>query len=315
MDIQESVRWLGRVNAGRCFPKRFDCIDQSIPYFRIQKEGNRHSISMFNYKTHDNAERMGYVCSYLLDKVLPLVKGDITGYYSMQLHDSYTYLNDGFDYTNVLCFGMSKNDRGPVMFPDCYFMGDWGGKYKVFNDEIPWESKASKVCFYGTTTGNRDPSLNERINTCLWAVSKPWCDFRITKIAQMSASLVLEKVPRFREIWSNPVPLSEQIKNRYMLIIDGNVSKWDVDCYYSNCIGFSMPSNNMLWYYPLLQAGTHYAPVTTDTMESVFMYYENNTKDALRVVSNARSLARDLFKAERAVEYAVSLFETIAENK
>jgi hypothetical protein len=315
MDIDETVQWLGRVNAGKCYPKRFDNIDQSLPYFRIEKEGTKHSISMFNYKTHDNAERMVYMCSYLLENILPLVKGNVCGYYSIQLHDSYTYLNDGLDYTNVLCFGMSKKDRGPVVLPDCYFLGDWGGKYKVFQDNIPWKSKESKVSFYGTTTGNRDPSLNERINVCLWAISKPWCDFKITKIAQMSPALVLEKVQGFKQIYSNPVPLSEQIKNRYQLIIDGNVSKWDVDCYYSNCLGFSMPSNNMLWYYPMLQAGEHYVPVSTETMEADFMYYENNANEAQRIVSTANKLANGLFKAERAAEYTVSLFESIAENK
>lgn len=309
MDISETTAWLGRANAGSCHPKRFDNIDQTLPYFRIQKEDGRHSISMFNYRTHDNADRMGYVCSYLLEMVLPRVSGDVCGYYSIQLHDSYTYLDDGKDYKDVLCFGMSKGDRGPVMLPDCYFMGGWGGKYASFVDNQPWESKKSRVCFYGTTTGNRNPALNERINVCLWGASRPWCDFKITKVAQMQASLVPKGV------LSAPVPLSEQTKNRYMLIVDGNVSKWDVDCYYSRCLGLSMPSNNMLWYYPLLQSGTHNAPVTLDTLEPVFNYYENNVGEALRIISNANRLASSLFRAEVAVDYTVSLFETIAENK
>lgn len=315
MDIDETIKWLGVVNAGRCFPKRFEDIDQSLPYFRICKEDGKHTVSMFNYKTHDNAERMGYVCTYLLNNVLPHVKGDVCGYYSIQLHDSYTYLNDNKDYKDILCFGMSKKDNGPVMLPDCYFIGDWGGKYRSVIDDLPWLSKSSKVCFYGTTTGNRDPLLNNRINTCLWGFSKPWCEFKITKIAQMSPQTVLEKVPMFKQIFGMQVPLSEQFKNRYSLIIDGNVSKWDVDCYYSKCLGFSMPSDNMLWYYPLLQSNVYNASVNLDTMESVFNYYENNNKEALQIISNANKMAISLFKAERAVEYTISLFETIAQNK
>lgn len=314
MDTAEAVEWLGKANAGRCRPKRFEDIDQSIPYFRVQKDGGKHSVSMFNYKTHDNAERMPYVCSYLLDRVFPRVEGDVCGYYSIQLHDSYTYLDDGKDYKDVLCFGMSKRDRGPVMLPDCYFMADWGGKYGGFRDELPWKAKRSRVCFYGTTTGNRDPALNERIAACVWGLSRPWCDFKITKIAQMSPEAALG-VPRFRDVLSAPVPLSEQTKNRYLLIVDGNVSKWDVDCYYSNCLGLSMKSNNMLWYYPLLQSGVHNVAVTLDTMESAFNYYENNGREAENIVSNAGRLARELFREDRAADYAVSLFETVAENK
>jgi hypothetical protein len=122
MDIEQNLQWLAQCNSGTCRPKRKEEIDSTLPYFNVIKgDMGKYKIEAFNYETHDNAPRMPHVCNWLLNRIFPSVSGDLCGYYNIQLHDNYSYLRDGKDYTDVLCFGKLKDDKGPVQLPDCYF--------------------------------------------------------------------------------------------------------------------------------------------------------------------------------------------------
>lgn len=312
MNFRESIKSLSDINSFTCYPKTYDNIDKDLPYFKIDSNKN---IDMFNYKTHDNAPRMPYICSYILYNIIPYVKGDLTGYYNIQLHDTYTYLNDDKNYKDVLCFGKFKDEKGPVCLPDCYFLGDWNGKYNDFKDKLSWQNKKDKICFYGTTTGNRNPLLNERIQTCLWAIDKPECDFYITNIAQIDQKVLIKTIPDFFKIYTKRVSMIEQLKYKYHLLIDGNTKKWDVDTYFTNSLAFSMPSKDMLWYSSLLCDKREFVEVDKDSMINTYLYYQNNPKEVELITSNAQRIAKELFKSSIAREYMIDLFENIASNK
>jgi hypothetical protein len=140
-------------------------------------------------------------------------------------------------------------------------------------------------------------------------------DFKITNIAQIDHGILRQKIPNFNDIYHSPVPLDKQLKYKYHLIIDGNTRKWDVDVYFTNSLGLMMPSSDMLWYYPVLNAGTHYVDVTYDNMISKMTYYSNNAEEAKLITSNANSFAKSIFNSHTAKEYTVALFENIAFNK
>lgn len=317
MKFDDQISWLAKINSANLRPKRFEEIDSTLPYFKVYKnELNKYAIDCFNYKTHDNAPRMNYISNFLLNDVFPNVDKEINlnGYYSIQLHDTYTYLNDNKNYTDVLCFGQSKHHKGPVMLPDCYFIGDWGDKYNNISDNNTWDNKISQIIFAGTTTGNRNPKLNERIKTCIWAIDKPQCNFYITNIAQINPQQILNDIPNFKDIYRPPISFEEQMKYKYILNIDGNTVKWNPDYTFTNSLGFNMPSNDLLWYSSLLHDKNHYTAVNLDSIINTYNYYENNKKDALRIVENANELARKLFKKSIAVDYTVELFNNIASN-
>lgn len=321
MNLNDHIEYLAQANSGTCRPKRcVDDIDKRLPFFCISKDNNKYHINMFNYEKHDNAPRMPYVLNYLGTRVFPFVRGDLTGYYNIQLHDTYTYLNDGLDYKDVLCFGKRKDDKGPVQIADCYMLGDWGGKYHSwFNgsmkDGIEWSHKMNKIVFAGTTTGSRDPKVNERIQTCIWARDKPECDFYITNIAQIEPRRILEEVPDFKYIYRPPIPMHEQMKYRYQLVIDGNTTRWNPDVYFTKTLAFHWSSNDMLWYSPLLRDGFEYVGVDKDTLMKQYHYYENNPHEAKRIMGNANKLAHDVFRADVCQKYMIALFENIANNK
>lgn len=321
MDLNENILFLAQANSMKCYPKRLEDINKNIPYFSLQKNsmGNNYTIKAFNYETHDNAPRMPYVLNYLSFNVFPYVVGDLSGYYNIQLHDTYTYLNDNIDYTDVLCFGKKKHDKGPVQLPDCYFLGDWGGKYHSWRsggiDKVDWKDKQSKIVFAGTTTGSRDPIINDRIQTCIWAQNKPECDFYITSIAQIDPKRIFREVPDFKYIYRQPMNISEQMKYRYQLVIDGNTCRWNPDVYFTNTLAFHYPSNDMLWYYPLLREQQEFVSVNKDSMLNKFRYYENNPTEAKFIIENAKHTANKIFNKDVCSQYTIALFQCIADNK
>jgi hypothetical protein len=182
-------------------------------------------------------------------------------------------------------------------------------------DKYAWEDKWNKIVFAGSTTGNRNAKLNERIETCLWAIDKPDCDFYITNIVQMDAKAALEAVPNLRNVLRPPMSFDDQMKYKYMLLIDGNTNKWTCDSFFTNSLSFMMPSKDMLWYYPLMQDGTHYVGVRKDDMLDKFKYYNYNSAEAKHIVLNGNILAKHLFNQKMCRKYLVSLFEAIAANK
>jgi hypothetical protein len=324
MNLDDLILNLAQFNSGKCCPKQLEDINKDLPYFSLKKKSaeNNYIIEAFNYKTHDNAPRMSFVLQSLYVNVFPYVKGDLSGYYNIQLHDTYTYLNDGIDYTDVLCFGKRKSDKGPVQIPDCYFLGDWGGKYHSWGmdnnggvDKMKWEDKISKIIFAGTTTGSRDPKTNERIQTCLWGRDKDQCDFYITNIAQIEPKRIFQDIPDFKYIYRPPIPLSEQIKYRYQLVIDGNTCRWNPDVYFTNSVAFHYPSNDMLWYYPFLRDKQEFISVDQNNMINTFTYYENNYKEAKFIVDNAKHVANTIFNKNVCKQYMIDLFQCIADNK
>jgi hypothetical protein len=312
MNHDDAIEWLAHVNSAFCYPKQFHEIDLSLPYFYVKMIDLKYKIDIFNYKMHDNAPRMPYVTSYLENYVLPFVKNDPTGYYSIQLHDTYTYLDDNKCYDGVLTFGKSKTDDRPVMIPDCYFMGNWGDKYKNIVDNYSWNDKYNKAIFIGSTTGARNPLLNERINTCLWALDKPEIDCWISNIVQMN---VIDALPRVQRVMHAAMTFDEQMKYKYMLLIDGNTNKWTCDSFYTNSLSLMMPSRDMLWYYPRISEGCHYVEVTLETLVNKINYYNSNEAEARLIAKNGNILAKQMFNNETCQKYMIALFNAIADNK
>ena len=273
---------------------------------------------MFNYETADNAPRMPYIKEYLEHQVFPFVDRscDLTGYYSIQLHDSYTYLDDGKNYDNVFTFAKYKKDKGPVLFPDSYMMGNWGGQHNTLRDDIEWKNKKNKVVWKGTTTGNTDPIKNERIKTCLWSLKhRDICEFNITNVAQMNPGDALQKIPNFRDIFSKQMNQQEQMNYKYHLSMDGNTCNWSVWPYFTKSLVFKYTSSEMLWYYPVFRNETHFVEVDRNSIVKQFDYYENNPREAQFIVENANRFAKEMFNPVVTQRYTINLFESIAHNK
>jgi hypothetical protein len=321
MYAHENIIHLAQNNSHKCYPKRLENIDQTIPYFQITKSPlGKYDMQCFAYEHHDNADRMQLWQQYLQQMILPNIDYniDVSGYYNIQLHDSYTYLDDNKDYKDVLCFSKFKNDNGPILIPDPYMICNWGNMLNSINDEQEWTKKKNKIVFVGTTTGNRDHIKNERINTCLWSLNnnnKDFCDFYITKVAQMDILNIRSKILNFDKIYRNPMSIYEQLLYKYQLSIDGNTCKFNIEQFKMNSVAMKYESKEMLWYYPLLQEDVHYIGVNKDNIKNKFDFFNNNPSLAQIIIYNAKKLSNNIFRPIMHQMYTVKLFESIALNK
>jgi hypothetical protein len=319
MSLFETIVNIAVKNAKRCHPKRSEDLDKTLPYFELSKNiFGRYDASFGGTSGHDNEPRMQFVLDFFKTNVFPNIDHnlDISGCYNLELHDSFSYLENDKDYTNVLSFGSIKDDHRGIMIPDAYFMGNWGNQQSSIKDPLPFSNKQSKIIWVGTSTGKRLPPQNERIQTCLWSLDRRhFCDFYVTKVAQIDPTLI-PGIPRFNEIFRDPINIGEQMKYKYHWVMDGNASTWNVWEYFTNSLVMKKKSDNILWYSELFKDKEHFIGVDDmESLESTYKYYENNQNEATNIIKSANKLARDLFKPLVCQYYCVNLFESIAHNK
>lgn len=321
MNITDTIYYLAESNAQKWAPRKsVEDIEKGVPYVHIQKNAvGKWTVTGHGHQGHDNEPRMDLYCDYFQNWVLPNVKANVSGYYNIELHDSYVYLNrDDVEYSNVMTFAKSQNDHGPILIPDPYMVCNWGDRCRSLHDKYTWEQKADKVCFYGTTTGSRDPAKNARIDWCLWAASRrPRYDFAITHVAQMNAHDIIRSIglKEWQGIYRDkPVSMDEQMACKYLFLPDGNTCKFDVWPYFTKSLCLKDTSNDMLWYYPMLQDQHHFVEVKKDTIDQTVTYYIENPHEAQRITVNANHLADALFQPMSHILYTTALFETMAYN-
>lgn len=317
MNFNENIEYFAQVNSRKCYPMKKEDIKIDIPYFKIKKnQYDRYDVDIFNYENHDNKDRMFFWKIYLNSYILPNISKEcnISGFYNIELHDSYTYLNNDKNYDNVMSFSKFKNDKDIVLIPDVYMMLNYRGNL-LSNDNVPWKLKENKVIFCGTTTGNRNPLLNDRINTCLWSLNNKYCDFYITKIAQMNLNEV-SNIHNFDKIYRDNIPIRDQLNYKYHMCIDGNTCRFDIWYLNVNNVIFKKKSREMLWYYPLYTDNNNYKDINDlNDIDRYINYYNNNPNIVENMIYNNKNLYKELIKPITTQKYLVELFENIAHNK
>lgn len=325
MNHIEAITTLAQLNARHFHPlPNADAIPTGIPYFQILPDTTTRRLTTraYAYEHHDNAPRMQLWQDYLTQAILPNLSSDaarhVCGFYPIELHDAYTYLEDrpANHYKGVLTWAKFKHDTGPILLPDPYMISNWGGQ--VVQDTTPFLQKQDRVTFYGTTTGNRDPVKNHRIQWCLWAAPRaPIYDFKLTHVAQMTLPQIVQA---YGQAATNAIFLphrvtqQEQLANRYHMVLDGNTCRFDIWNYHTHCLSFKQESKEMLWYYPLLRNKEHFVEVNQATIDTHRQYYNANPQEAVRITQNAQALSKELFRPVAHMLYTTTLFETMAAN-
>ena len=312
MDNFETLTHLGNEQGKRLKPaETLDDLTPGIPWFQIKG----HEVTNYGgHIGHDNADRLPFFTQYLTMNVLPHVEAlaKLDGYYNIELHDTYSYLKNGIDYTNCLTWSKRKEDHDVVLLPDLYHICNFGDKLHKHVDKLDWVSKpCDRIGFWGTTTGDRDPKKNERLKTCDWSVDKPETEFYITKVAQMDIKDVQAAYPRFDDFSSASTTPETMFDYKFLLDIPGNTCSWDRVplVLNSKSLLFKMPCRDMCFYYPLLHSGTHYVSVNTFNMLDQRRFYLANPGTAKFITGCANKFATDFLHARHALMYTVGLFE------
>ena len=279
---------------------------------RLDAEGRGH-------EGHDNAGRMPFVCDFLKERVLPLIdpEVDVRGAYRIELHDAYSYLPSRRPHVNALSFGRPKGGAESVaLLPDPYQMADYGGLLSVRDAAVPWTSKAPVLFFAGTTTGDRDPTKNERIRACVWSLAHhDSARFYITNVAQMTLQDAVGRVPDLRAALRPAVPVADHFAFKYQVNIAGNTACWSrvPMIMASRCLMLELPQRDATWYSHLLSDGVHY--VAADGLDDLLKkraFCMANDAWCEQLTVNANRFVRSYLGSAQAAAYTAQLLEAAA---
>ena len=338
MDLSGAIDYIARSEARRVRPitdeeelGRLDAeAGRCVPVLDVSRDarGRLAASGRLRCGSHDNADRLPFMVDWLNRCVLPLVEPeaapDVCGAWRVELHDSYSYLPERRGYREVLTFGRAPDaaERRVALLPDPYHIGDFGGllrKARTGPAAVPWAAREPTLFFAGTTTGDRDPSRNERVRACVWALDDAPAGvacMHITNVAQMTAHDISNAwgERRTRGILAAPAPVHDHFRYRYQANIVGNTACW-------SRLPMVMSSGSLLvhvrhadavWYYPLLREREHY--VAADSVDGADLlrahaWCRANDAECERIAASAAALAGQLFAPSTAASYAATLLQ------
>lgn len=312
MNSDDVIQTLAKIEGRKL---KFDYYNKDLPNFQIK--ANR-IVQVSNYEKHDNAPRMTGFSSLLNEQILPNISKDLqitNATFGIELHDSNSYLDNEFDYSNCMVWSRNKNDKKSILIPDYYHLHNYYGILIKNSDPYKYINKPlNKIGFYGSTTGNKNPLLNNRINTCIWSVGhRDIIDAYITNVVQINRPLFNKTVSNYQQqqITANPIAIADVFKYKMLLDIPGNTYSWDrvPMILNSNSLLFRMKCEDYGWYFPILHDGEHFITVDENNMRNMFTYYMNNQKEAEYIIKNANNFASKYLKGIHSHKYIISMFE------
>ena len=313
--VRDAILDISKKNAKNY--KIFDIDDDTnYNFIYLSKIDYDNSSSILkNRKNQEDYPRKNKMIKYYNEKIFPNLNIKDNIHLKVSLHDK-------CDIDGVLTFG-SHIDNKVVLIPDMYQMNNYGKDLFLSDkDDTKFTDKINKVVFYGTSTGSLNPSLNTRLNTCIWSVKDEWAkkmtDIKITKLAQISLQDIniygkQQKID-IKNIFANHVSIEEQFKNKYILSIDGITWAWNRPIWImnSNSLLFKYESEKIGWYYPLLKENKHYVSVSVNTIQTKHNFFENNTNQALHIIEKSKTFVKDYCSEEACIFYLRSLLEEIS---
>lgn len=324
MDATEAIVHCARTEAkGFRVGLTSDDVDGTLPYFHIERPANkRYRVTGYNHAGHDNEPRMSYVCDFLRDAVLPYVDSsiDVSGYYNIELHDSYTYLDTRARYGNCLTFSRRREDTSMALLPNPYQMSNYsGGKLNdLAADAVPWDKKSDSLFFVGSSTGARQPLLNERVAACVWSLQhRDKAHFRISSVVQMSHDSFYASVPEAKEIVCPAIPQADNYKHKYLVNMAGNTCAWSrlPMILASKSLLLNLRPRNgdddMEWFYPMLTEGTHYLGCTLATILDKRAFAMSNPQLVQYMIANANRFCAAFLGRVQATLYTAALLEAM----
>lgn len=325
MQTRDRVCDLARKEAQRI--KKFKTIEEEeedridkdhppVPRLQITLEGRgkntKYTLVSFGEKDHPNEARMNFLKDYFSLRILNNLEegADPSGVYRVQLHDSCTYLSRGNDYCDVLTFGRDGHAK-TALLADPYLVSGFADNMLGSPDTLPWISKASKVIFAGSTTGDIDPILNTRVKACVWALDhQDVTDFRITSVVQMNPFDVQRKVPQMKYIIAPHIAPNFQFKFKFIANIMGNTACWSrvPMILKSQSVMFHVPHEDVTWYSSLIKNDEHYVACETfDEFLTNRIRYTHLPMECARITDNANQFVKSYLSPDMADSYTTSL--------
>jgi hypothetical protein len=198
----------------------------------------------------------------------------------------------------ILSYGRHVSDRNTLLIPDVEFIetGFCGFLRQVRNSDLPWERKASKVIWRGSSF----PSIHARSE-----LDQP------SMVHPRAEAVALSANPEFKTILDasfETTPISEMLKYKYQFDLDGMVNAWSALFWKlsSNSVVLKPKSHWEQWYYDRLLPDRHYVPLASvAAVRDAFLRCEEDQAACRIIVDEANELMTTLTYECAVTEYNI----------
>lgn len=280
--------------------------------FRVIVKKNRLKIvvSYAARKTHILPQIISYIKK--LHKIKPLPDVD----FIVSTIDVY-YHDDKNTAYPVFIVSKDKFDKGFILIPDWTAMdGHFNEKTECQKGALnyPWESKLEKIFWRGGSSG---------ILTAIWQDSpRPQLIFLSYRYPEYLDAKFVWTFDSMKEIisgmgmLSNSVPICEHLKYKYLIDVDGWSCTWP-RLYWillSNSVLLKHDSDNIQWFYSVLEPNKHYIPIARDFSDlfQKFKWAQEHDAKCKEISENATNFAKEYLTQENSFFYYYKAIEAYA---
>ncbi len=218
----------------------------------------------------------------------------------------------------LFCFAKKKTEQTGVLFPDFEnIVGFYPWRQTTIDasQKHLWESKLNKAIWRGGLCGEDEYVENgcyesfPRMKAVRLSIERP--DLIDARFTQSGAGLYKNFEENESLYLSSKIPISEQIKYKYQILVDG------VTCAYSrtfwqllsNCLVLKQESENCQWYYPGLKANVHYIPLKEDISDLAekIQWAKSHDAECKRIAAAGTRFANEWLGREECLFYVYHL--------
>lgn len=262
-----------------------------------------------------------HITSDFIQRVVNQSNYKINGNFIINLHDK----SDLHPNVNEIVFTKHQNTQKPVI-PDIYAMESYK-RVGDIPDGIPFHQKKGKGIFIGVTTGDLNPLANERLQLCNYSHflkqtgKECFFDFYINHLAQIPEEKIAQAYPHYKQFIKGDLSVQDQRQYKYIINVDGNTTSWDrlVWVYQGNNILVKKRSENVGWYYPLMEKGKHYVefengPDLNLKIEVMNRMWERNPSRLEELMKTQREFLQNYLCPLAHLTYTCMLFHEISKK-
>lgn len=197
------------------------------------------------------------------------------------------------------------NPNGKIcMIPDPYSIKE--SFYDVAErDSYTWSQKIDRGIFIGASTGGEN---GQRMKYC-----RKFKDKESRKLVELYISDWVQGISPESDLFHKNMKITEQLKYKFLISLDGNVASWGRINWGmgSNSVVLKSKSELKLWYYELMESGTHYVEFDENNLISIVQNLLENPEKCQQIVTNANSFFKTYLTIEGQAEYWSSLINNI----
>ncbi len=197
-------------------------------------------------------------------------------------------------------------------FPDYNYAGDFV--------DTEFKDKIGRAVFRGSSTGiGVDIETNMRLKVCEMSNARPdlvdaGITFKNTKYRKTKESRLLKRMIVKDEWMKSPMTDNEQIRYKYILIIDGHSAAFRLSRFLRyNCVVFIVLSKYISWIRQFMAPFYHFIPIKED-MSDLYEKIEwcnNNENECLKIIARARNL----YDSKINIDFMLDYLENIVTGK